>query len=278
MRDISEAKKLEHDREHLRRQQALVEMSALLAHEIRNPLGSLELFAGLLAEANLEGESRRWIEHVQAGLRTLSATVNNVLHLHNTPQPELAPTDAGQLLDWAYGFLLPLAKQARVEMQIINGLHGVTIHADRHRLEQVLLNLALNAFRFMPGGGWLSIRGGECALRETGEYEHDINKDGGVEISVRDTGPGIAPGDLPHIFDAGFSTRAGSSGLGLAVCQRILEQHGGSIAVESRLGHGATFRLRLPRNGAHGARREPIASEPWSEHVAESAAASGVQP
>jgi len=245
LRDVSEAKKLEHDREHLRRQQALVEMSALLAHEIRNPLGSLELFAGLLAEANLEGESRRWIEHVQAGLRTLSATVNNVLHLHNTPQPELAPTDAGQFLDWAYDFLLPLAKQARVEMQIVNGLHGVAIHADRHRLEQVLLNLALNALRFMPGGGWLSIRGMECDRREDLEG-------GGVDIEVRDTGPGIAREDLPRIFDAGFSTRAGSSGLGLAVCRRILEQHGGSIAVESRPGHGATFRLRLPRNRALG--------------------------
>lgn len=245
LRDVSEAKKLEHDREHLRRQQALVEMSALLAHEIRNPLGSLELFAGLLAEANLEGESRRWIEHVQAGLRTLSATVNNVLHLHNTPQPELAPTDAGQLLDWAYDFLLPLAKQARVEMQIVNGLHGVAIHADRHRLEQVLLNLALNALRFMPGGGWLSIRGIECDRREDLEG-------GGVDIEVRDTGPGIAREDLPRIFDAGFSTRAGSSGLGLAVCRRILEQHGGSIAVESRPGHGATFRLRLPRHAALG--------------------------
>jgi len=247
LRDVSEAKKLEQDREHLRRQQALVEMSALLAHEIRNPLGSLELFAGLLAEANLAGEGRRWIEHVQAGLRTLSATVNNVLHLHNTPQPELAETDVGQLLDWAYEFLLPLAKQARVEMQVINGLNGVTIHADRHRLEQVLLNLALNAFRFMPGGGWLSIRGMDCAVSEGLEGD-------GVEIVVRDTGPGIAPADLPRIFDAGFSTRPGSSGLGLAVCRRILEQHGGSIEAESRPGHGATFRLRLPRHGAVGVR------------------------
>jgi signal transduction histidine kinase len=233
LRDISEAKKLEHDRENLRRQQALIEMSALLAHEIRNPLGSLELFAGLLAEANLEGESRRWIEHVQAGLRTLSATVNNVLHLHNTPQPECATTDAGQVLDWAYEFLLPLARQARVELQMINGLRGVSIHADRHRLEQVLLNLALNAFRFMPGGGWLSIRGA------------DLGADG-IEITVRDTGPGIAPDDLPRIFEAGFSTRPGSSGLGLAVCQRILDQHGGTIGVESCPGEGATFRLRLP--------------------------------
>jgi two-component system sensor histidine kinase FlrB len=233
LRDISEAKKLERDRENLRRQQALIEMSALLAHEIRNPLGSLELFAGLLAEANLEGESQRWIEHVQAGLRTLSATVNNVLHLHNTPQPECTPIDTGQVLDWAYDFLLPLARQARVELQIINGLRGVSIHADRHRLEQVLLNLALNAFRFMPGGGWLSIRGADLGAN-------------GVEITVRDTGPGIAPDDLPRIFDAGFSTRPGSSGLGLAVCQRILEQHGGTISVESRPGEGATFRLHLP--------------------------------
>src|SRR5271157_3745544 len=271
LRDVSEAKKLEQDREHLRRQQALVEMSALLAHEIRNPLGSLELFAGLLAEANLEGESRRWIEHVQAGLRTLSATVNNVLHLHNTPQPELARTDAGQLLDWAYDFLLPLAKQARVEMQVINGLNGVSIQADRHRLEQVLLNLALNAFRFMPGGGWLSLRGVDCASKGSGGD--------GVEIAVRDTGPGIAPDDLPRIFEAGFSTRAGSSGLGLAVCRRILEQHGGSISVESRPGYGATFRFRLPRNGP-----EPLSeclSEPSPENpsapVAGSAAASGAQ-
>jgi two-component system sensor histidine kinase FlrB len=276
LRDVSEAKKFEQDREQLRRQQALVEMSALLAHEIRNPLGSLELFAGLLAEANLEAESHRWIEHVQAGLRTLSATVNNVLHLHNTPQPELAPTDAGQLLDWAYNFLLPLAKQARVEMQIINGLNGVTIHADRHRLEQVLLNLALNAFRFMPGGGWLSIRGVDCA--SAGSEEEDE----GVEIVVRDTGPGIVPDDLPHIFEAGFSTRDGSSGLGLAVCHRILEQHGGSIAVENRPGYGAAFRLRLPRHGTLGAghsSEHPFEHPPEnaSEHIVRPAAESGVQ-
>ncbi len=267
LRDVSDAKKLEQEREQLRRQQALVEMSALLAHEIRNPLGSLELFAGLLAEANLEGDSRRWIEHVQAGLRTLSATVNNVLHLHSSPQPEFAPTDAGQLLDWAYDFLLPLAKQARVEMQVINGLEGVVIQADRHRLEQVLLNLALNAFRCMPGGGWLSIRGlnygslGDEPLRDR-PLEDSFKHGGAVEISVRDTGPGIAAENIPRIFEAGFSTRAGSSGLGLAVCRRILEQHGGSISAESRPGRGATFRLRLPRHQKAGGMLPGNAIEP----------------
>jgi len=236
LRDISEAKKIEQERESLRRQQALVEMSALLAHEIRNPLGSLELFAGLLAEANLEGESERWIEHVQAGLRTLSATVNNVLQLHNGPVVERATVDAGELLDWAYEFLLPLAHQARVELQVENGLRGVAVEADRHRLEQVLLNLALNSFHFMAGGGWLCIRG--------------VNRRSeGIEITVYDTGPGILPEHLPRIFEAGFSTRPGNSGLGLSVSRRIIEQHGGTMSAESRPGRGATFRIQIPATG-----------------------------
>ncbi len=233
LRDTSVARQLERDRENLRRQQALVEMSALLAHEIRNPLGSLELFAGLLAESGLEDEKRRWIEHVQAGLRSLSSTVNNVLDLHNEPPPERATMDAGELLGWAYDFLLPLAHQARVELQIVNGLCGVSVAADRHLLEQVLLNLALNAFHFMPGGGWLAIQGRDCGAA-------------GVEVEVRDTGPGISEDDLPRVFEAGFTTRPGSTGLGLAVCRRILEQHGGSITAESKVGHGATFRMCLP--------------------------------
>ncbi|MBI3476747.1 MAG: ATP-binding protein [Acidobacteria bacterium] len=121
-------------------------------------------------------------------------------------------------------------------MHLTNGLRGVTVRADRHRLEQVLLNLALNAFRFMPGGGWLGFRGADLGAK-------------GAEIEVRDTGPGIPESDLQRIFQAGFSTRPGSCGLGLAVCHQILEQHGGTIAAESRAGEGTTFRLNLPRTG-----------------------------
>jgi signal transduction histidine kinase len=125
----------------------------------------------------------------------------------------------------------------------------------------------------MPGGGWLSLRGVEI-----GDVEIED-----VEISVRDTGPGILPDDLPRIFDAGFSTRPGSSGLGLAVCRRILEQHAGSIAAESRPGYGATFRLRLPRNAAAGAGQLSAdlpgppceSSSPENAPVAEPGAASG---
>lgn len=239
LRDITEQKAFESQRESLRQQQALIEVSSLLAHEIRNPLGSLELFAGLLAEAELNPECQGWVEHVQAGLRTMSATVNNVLQLHDRPQTELASTDLGELLRWAHGFLSPVARQARVQIEVINHLDGVVIPADRHQLEQVLLNLSLNALRFMPGGGWLSLRGRRRADAQ-GPF---------VELSVIDTGPGIDDQVLGRIFEPGFSTCPGSPGLGLAVARKIVERHGGSISVQSRPGHGARFFLRFPRGG-----------------------------
>jgi two-component system sensor histidine kinase FlrB len=236
LRDVSDAKRMVREREKLGREQTLAEMSAILAHEIRNPLGSLELFAGLLAGAGLSRECRQWVEHVQAGLRTLAATVNNVLHFHSLPAPERVPVDLGQLLDWAGGFLVPMARQARVELCLRNHLHGIWFAADRHRLEQVLLNLVLNALRAMPGGGWVEISG------------HKVHQGNGAAaaISVSDTGPGVGDGNSSKIFEPGFSTRSGSPGLGLAVCRKIVEQHGGALAAANRAGAGASFTLTLP--------------------------------
>jgi two-component system sensor histidine kinase FlrB len=236
LRDVSDAKRLVRERDKLRREQALAEMASVLAHEIRNPLGSLELFAGLLAGAGLSSECRQWVEQVQAGLRTLAATVNNVLHFHSLPAPQRAPVDLGDLLDWAGGFLVPMARKARVEFYLRNHLHGVSFSADRHQLEQILLNLVLNALRAMPGGGWVEISGqkiydGEAAL---------------AVIAVSDTGPGVLAPDAGKIFEAGYSTHAGSPGLGLAVCRKIVEQHDGRLAAGNRPGAGASFTLMFP--------------------------------
>jgi signal transduction histidine kinase len=241
LQDVSELKRLEREHEELSRRQALADMSALLAHEIRNPLGSLELFAGLLAESDLEEEERNWVGHLQAGLRTLAATVNNVLHFHSQPAPGLAPTDLGQWLRSTHAFLRPLAERAQVRMELSQKLDGVLVPADRHRLEQVLLNLALNAFRFMTGGGVLGIHG-EVSSR-AGERT--------ATVEISDTGPGIAAGDRERIFQPGFTTCAGSPGLGLAVCKTIMEQHGGAISVEGPLGPGTTFKLEFPLGGAN---------------------------
>jgi signal transduction histidine kinase len=236
LRDLSEAKRLVREREKNRREQGLAEMSAILAHEIRNPLGSLELFAGLLAGAELAAECGGWVEQIQAGLRTLAATVNNVLHFHSLPEAALAPADLGCLLDWAEGFLLPMARQARVSVRLRNRLHGVRFAADRHCLEQVLLNLVLNALRAMPDGGWVEIAGEKIHGTE-GER---------AAISVSDAGPGLEPGRIETIFEPGFSTRPGSPGLGLAVCRKIVEQHGAALTATNRAGAGACFTIELP--------------------------------
>jgi signal transduction histidine kinase len=223
-------------RRELEASKALAEMSATLAHEIRNPLGSLELFAGLLQDSELDAECRQWVERIQAGLRTLSATVNNVLHFYCVSEPARAPVDLGSLLDWAHAFFMPLARQDHIVLSLQNRLQGVVLQADRHCLEQVLLNLVLNSARAAGEGGWIELRGHEISTEDGG----------GVALSVADNGPGISAEDLPRIFDAGFSTHAGGSGLGLAVCRRIVEQHGGTISAASDCDTGTTFTLRFP--------------------------------
>jgi two-component system, sensor histidine kinase FlrB len=232
LQDVSGLKRLQQEHEMLRRQQALAELSGVLAHEIRNPLGSLELFAGVLAESGLTEEQRRWVEHLQAGLRMLAATVNNVLHFHSRPQPGFAPTDLGELLRSLFEFLHPLAQRAEVCIAMRPGCEGILVAADRDRLRQVVLNLALNSLHFVGSGGEVSISGGR--------HEHT------AWVEVADSGPGIAEENLEKIFEPGFTTRAGSAGLGLAVCKTIMEQHRGTIRVSSLSGHGTTFTLELP--------------------------------
>ncbi|HXJ85909.1 MAG TPA: ATP-binding protein [Candidatus Binatia bacterium] len=236
LRDISERKRLDEIEARLQRECELAAISRLLAHEIRNPLGSLELFAGLLMESDLDDEQRSWVEHVRAGLRTLAAIVNNVLHFHSLPPPQLAPVDLGKLLDWSRGFFLPLGRQSQVTFSLQNHLAGVVIPADRHRLEQVLLNLILNSVQMMPEGGWVEL-GGRRTRSEGTER---------AVVTVADTGPGIPPEDLGAIFEPGVSRRAGNSGLGLSVCRKIIEQHGGAIHAANRSQHGAIFTVTFP--------------------------------
>lgn len=254
LREVTQTRQVEALREELRRREALTEMSALLAHEIRNPLASLELFAGLLAESPLADDCSCWVRHVQAGLRTLAATVNNVLQFRGHPQPELVPTDLGELLANFENFLRPVAQQAEVEILLAHDLHDVFVLADRHRLQQVLFNLAWNAFRFMPDGGTLTISG---VVQEKNAQNRKASPV--ARISIHDTGCGIPPEDIAKIFQPGFTTRPGSPGLGLAVCQELISQHGGNISVESVPGQGTTFHLELRiAEKAEGAERAQV--------------------
>jgi signal transduction histidine kinase len=240
LRDLTEAKQLEREREVSHRTQALAEVATLLAHEIRNPLGSLELFAGLLADALAnQAELQPWINHVQAGLRSLAATVNNVLHFHSPPSAQLLPVDLLRLVGETVEFLRPLAQQKEMRIEWRAPRAAVSILADPPRLQQAFFNLALNAFRAMKPGGTLSV---SLCRREEGSRPT-------AAVTFTDQGVGIRTENLERIFEPGFTTQCGSPGLGLAVTRKVIEQHGGTIRVESREGEGATFTLTLPLAG-----------------------------
>jgi two-component system, sensor histidine kinase FlrB len=237
LRDVTEQKRLEEKHEFARRVQALAQMTALLAHEIRNPLGSLELFVGLIKQATLEQpEVAAWVVHVQAGLRALSATVNNVLQFYAQATPHTVSVELAKLVAGTVDFLRPLALQRSLGVVFIDPRATVLVNADPHRLQQVFFNLAINSFCAMSAGGLLTVR-----VR----LERQDPKPS-VHIDFEDQGVGIAPANLGRIFEAGFTTNRGSPGLGLAVCKRVVDEHGGTLRVHSELGKGTTFTLALP--------------------------------
>jgi two-component system, sensor histidine kinase FlrB len=238
LRDVTEQRRLEEEREASQRMRALAEMTALLAHEIRNPLGSLELFAGLVKEATQDqAEVSQWVVHMQAGLRALSATVNNVLHFHSAGPPQLVPIDLVGLLGSTIEFLQPLALQRGMGIEFTPHAPEILIAGDAHRLQQVFFNLAMNAFRAMPAGKRLKI------FVEAEELEQRWR----ARVDFEDEGIGIPARNLKKIFEPGFSTIKSSPGLGLAVCRRLTAQHGGTIRVSSSEGRGTTFSLYLPK-------------------------------
>jgi two-component system sensor histidine kinase FlrB len=215
----------------------------LLANEIRNPLSSMDLFAGLLADSvEQHPETRQWVDHLQSGLRQVSSTVHNTLHFQSTPAPRLENTNLTRLLRETVEFLRPVARQKgmRIELAVDGG--ALTIAAEPLSLQQVFFNLALNAVRAMTPGGILNI---------TAHRDHQ-----GVRVTFADQGCGIAVEDLDRIFEPGFSSHAGSPGLGLAVGRKIVELHGGNIAVNSTAGQGSQFIVSLPVLETAGISRE----------------------
>ncbi len=241
LRDVTEQRRLERERESARRLQALGEMTTVLAHEIRNPLASLELFAGLISDATREQlDVSQWCVHLQAGLRALSATVNNVLQFHTQAPPQRVAINVEKLLDDTLEFLQPLALQRGMAIRLVkpsNDAEGIRVQGDAHRLQQVFFNLAINAFRAMSSGGMLTVRVRRGQLEGANQ---------GARIDFEDQGNGIAPENLQKIFAAGFTTTPGSPGLGLAVSKRVVEQHGGTLRVKSSPHHGSTFTMAFP--------------------------------
>ena len=234
LRDITANKLAEQERESARRAAALAEISTILAHEIRNPLASMELFAGLI-EQDL-GASSQWISHLRAGIRSLSGTVNNVLSLNGESKARLVPVNLAQCVREGVEFVQPIAEQAGLTVSFDAAEDTPSIEGNEEAIRQIVLNLVRNAIRHTEVGGSVQVA--------TQSATHDQTTV--AQVEVRDTGCGIPEAVVNQIFDAGFSVTGETPGLGLAVCKRLMTQHGGTIRVSSRLNQGSTFLLEFP--------------------------------
>lgn len=234
-RHLREVSRLEREVEQRRRLAALGDVAAAFAHEVRNPLNAVSMaLQRLRAEFTAEpaDEYARFVDLVQEEVRRLNTIVEQFLALARPLPLVPARVAMGDLLRGVAALVDEQARAAGVQVRLVVAPGPSEILADRDRIEQVVLNLVLNAIQAMPGGG---------ALTLAAEPRRD-----GFMLTVDDTGPGIPADIRPRVFDPYFTTKPGGLGLGLAIARRIVEAHGGTIDAGAAPGGGARFQIRLP--------------------------------
>ena len=213
-------------------------LAASLAHEINNPLQSVIGCLGLAEESLAEGDDEDLDEYIGMGLEELRRAARIVSRLRDVSRPvasdDGSPTDVNGLVERVLTLTRSQVKDGEIEVvrRMADELPKPNVVADR--MQQVVLNLVLNAVEAMSQGGTLE-------LATWYEEGRDV-----VCLAVSDSGVGISPDLRPHLFDPFFSTKEEGTGLGLFVSQNIVQEYGGWMEVESQVGEGSTFTIRLP--------------------------------
>ena len=212
---------------------AMGEMAAMLAHEVRNPLGAMELFTGLLLQDLRERpETLRLAQQVAQGITDLNHLVTNLLEFTRTQVPRTTVVECCGLVDDALRYTADLRAAQAIGVRRQMAAPAIHVRADPDLLRPVFLNLVRNALQAMPDGGELTVRVARAGDR--------------VCVAVTDTGPGIAPAEREAIFRPFYTTRAKGTGLGLSVARELVRAMGGELGVDSEVGRGATFTVELP--------------------------------
>jgi two-component system sensor histidine kinase PilS (NtrC family) len=241
--DLTEIKRMEEQVRQADRLAAIGRLAAGLAHEIRNPIGSIrgsvEVLRGSL---DPQGDDRRLMDIVLRESDRLDAIIRDFLQFSRPPRLVRVPTDVPAMLD---EILLMLSNQGGVQgpeasrIQIRRDVTAAAAKADVDpaQLRQALWNLCLNALEAMPEGGELRV-GARTVSDDAGQTR--------LEITVEDTGVGIAAAELTQVFEPFFTTKPQGTGLGLAIAHRIVEDHGGEIHVQSEPWRGSRFTISIP--------------------------------
>jgi PAS domain S-box-containing protein len=272
--DITERKRAEEERERLLREAQEAnrlkdEFLATVSHELRTPLTAILGWAHLLRGGGLGGEAAvKALETIERNARSQSQLIDDLLDVSRIVtgklRLEIMPVDPHTFIDAAVESVRPAAEAKGVRLEKVTDTGAETVMGDPARLQQVVWNLLMNAVKFTPRGGRVQIR------------LERVNSQ--VEIAVADTGAGIDPEFLPHVFerfrqaDQKTTRQHGGLGLGLAIVRHLVELHGGSVRADSGgEGAGATFTVALPVAPIHrreeaGARAHPAARDTLPAH------------
>jgi len=217
----------------------LGEMAAGVAHEIRNPLGGIGLYASLL-ERDLTDRPKQLelVRKMSAGITNLESTVGDILAFAGDAELDVQRVVVGKILQDALAQTTPKAETSDIAIEIDPMLLSVELLCDAGQITRAMINLILNALEAVEGSGSVWIR----------RDDRDMGK-GLLRVVVEDTGRGIPPELLNRIFDPFFTTKDTGTGLGLAIVHRIAEANGGSISAGNRTGSGAAFVLSVPLAG-----------------------------
>ena len=240
LRDITRLNKLEEQANRTGRLSAMGEMAVRIAHEIRNPLGSIELFSTMLKDDLQDFEELKVLaEHISSGVKSINNIVSNLLlFIRPDQQPDRQVLDVQEALKdsiFFAGHLLDAQNIIEVETELTD--HPLEIRGDLELLKQVFLNLILNAIQAMSKGGRLRISTRKITRPDSTQW---------AEIRLSDSGCGIATADLSKIFDPFYTTRNKGTGLGLTIVHNITKMHGGSIDITSCEGDGTECIVALP--------------------------------
>ena len=230
---------------------ALAELAGGFIHEIKNHLNTLNLNLQLLAEDFADPQNQRErraltrSQKLQGECQRLVELSNDFLQFARITEVPLEPGDLGKLVEEMIDFFTPTARVANIDIKTYLPADLPALQVNKEMFSQALLNLMLNAVQAMPQGGDLTIQASVSPLPTGGEGP-GVGRY--VSLSLIDTGVGIEPDLLPKIFRPFFSTKSksGGSGLGLATTKKIIEAHHGTIDVQSELGKGTKFTIRLP--------------------------------
>jgi signal transduction histidine kinase len=213
-------------------------LTAGLAHEIRNPLVAIRTFTQLLPERYQDKEFRELFQSLaMKEVDRICGLVNDLLSFARPSTPNMSAQDVSEIVSNIARILQSQAKEKDVKI----GLHMASrlpkIFIDKEQIKQVCMNLILNAIQSIEGGGAVEV--GTHLFGENGEPRF-------IQIEVRDTGIGIPEKDIENIFNPFFTTKEDGSGLGLSISHQIIKEHGGYMVVESEVGKGTSFFIRLP--------------------------------